>query len=402
MLKNVIRYGLSEGVAKLAPFLTSFYLATKFSPEHFGEYALLLVYFEIFYIIIANNIQAVTRVDYFKLSSEYFNKKVRLHLFNSIFTILLTFFFVLIVTNYSVIMLIAASFAVLLRVFSSFSLTVLQCQKLAKKYAAVNLSYIIPLSLGTVVLFSFTDDVLLWVYVLLLSSIIQYTISCKYVSSPLFKVDVSNDSTITNATVLIAGAMFMPQAVGWWLRTGAERVLVEDKLSSTILGNYALSAQLASILVVTVGVINLAVVPHINEKMKASAIQDVKFITRKVSFFILSVSFLLMPLAYFLIYCFYSEKYEFASDYVVYSIICLIPQSLMMVYVNILYFSNKALFVAITILIGYTLYAVVLNFYLVDYGMMFLFSLQFLVNIIMLLAVLYKVNLVLNTEEWVD
>jgi O-antigen/teichoic acid export membrane protein len=354
MFLNVLKFGLSEGLAKIAPFLTTLYVAKFLAPEEFGKYSLIVVMFEIVFIFVSFNIQATTRIDYFKVKREVFNTIKQSHLILSLCVTLLIslicFFFK--VSDYFTILILA--FSALVRTFSVFIQAVFQCSKRVNAYVITNVVFVFSLSIAIVGLVKCGLGYSSWLYSIAIASIIQL-ICCLL----LFKIqNVSFIFTLVPQLsvfkqTFIAAVIFMPQAIGWWLKSGADRFLINKYINAEVLGNYALSFQFSSLQILAITTINLAVVPLINEKLKDKRPDDVFRVLALMSMFCAIFSIFIYFFNVQIISLFYKDQYLLAVDLMLPFCISNFFQALLLIYINILYYENHGKYVAVIIFINF-------------------------------------------------
>ena len=386
MIKTIIKFGFSEGLTKALPFVTALFVAKMVSPSTYGSFALLLVLFEILFIIISINIQATTRIDYFKFEpDEFWDSKIKHLQFSLIFS-LLTILVVLNLTDLNLTLTIIMVASVLLRTISVFITAYFQCEGKVFNYALSNVTFASFLAVATIFLFYLNYNYVNWVLCLFTASLAQliitiiiFTKSSRLPNKLSFKIFTTNDLLVLQSALL-----FTPQAIAWWLRSGAERVLIESHLSSEILGNYALAAQVAGVLIIIVSTMNLVVVPEVNKKLQQGSYIYVRRLLFKISFLLLLVSCVFFYLSQWILGVILPETYVFVTEYTLLSIVSTAPQLIMMLYINVLYFKGKGAYVAKLILIGYLVYFLLLALLLKDFGMYFLFGLLGVINSFML------------------
>ncbi|QYK03918.1 oligosaccharide flippase family protein [Shewanella zhangzhouensis] len=369
MLGNLIKYAFSEGVAKLAPFFTTLYVAKFISVESFGKYSLVIVAYELFFILISFNIQATTRIDYFKLTRASFLNSKRQHLiicfFLAIFISILSS-----ASNEYAYILILLVFSSLTRCISVFQLAVYQCEKSASKYVISNLTFTISLSVFTLIFVNTGCEYLSWLYGLLLASLFQLVVSSTlfgYVRTVLFlsfnRVDFNLDSF--KSTFVIA-LLFLPQALGWWLKLGADRWVIEQGLGASILGEYSLAFQFASVLLIAATVINLVLVPELNVSLKNCNIKRIKILISSAILFLVLLSFIVNYAGVEVIRKVYDFEYKNSIQYLEFLIFPFLVQSFVLIFSNLLYYLGKGAFMAKIILVTFTL-QIAINYFFVEY-----------------------------------
>ncbi|CAM3994072.1 oligosaccharide flippase family protein [Shewanella aquimarina] len=365
MLANLIKYAVSEGVAKLAPFFTTLYVAKFLSVEDFGRYSLIFVVYELFFILISFNIQATTRIDFFKVSKVKFLRTKREHLIICFFLALLLLVLSIFVAFEYLYVLSILIFSSLMRCISVFQLAIYQCEKKASKYVISNLSFTISLSFFTLMFVYLNYGYLSWLYGLIFASFTQLLISCYlfglsrtllYLSFCRLKISFSSFKS-----TFIVAFLFLPQALGWWLKLGADRWIIDGKVGTAILGEYSLAFQFSSALLIAATVINLVLVPEINLSLKSGNFNRVRFLLFPAVLFLLFLSFLIYFVASEIIENIYGNDYIGSLFYLKLLMFPFLVQSLILVFGNVLYYFSKGAYMAKIILIAFTV-QIMINF----------------------------------------
>ncbi len=355
MIKNIFKYGVSEGIAKITPFITTLYVAKSLAPELFGMYSLLIALFEVLFIFISFNIQATTRVDYFKFSKNDFYETKRNHITLTLgiaFTILVSLVFI--PEEFKLIFVLLVITAVL-RTFSVFIMAIFQCEKNANNYILSNITFVLFLSLFIFLFLELGLSFNSWVYAMLIASIFQLMLVVNLFGVKSVRLLTPQKTKLTSlTTTFIPALIFLPQAIGWWLKSGAERIIISSNLGNASLGVYSLSLQFVSVMFIFVTVLNLAIVPEINRLMKINSYKKTHKMLFVTSFFVLGISILIPLIGNRVINYFYTSEYLLATRYLIYLTVASVPQALMMIYINVLYFTGQGKFVAFTILISFS------------------------------------------------
>lgn len=392
MLINILKYGFSEGVAKLAPFLTTLYVAKFLSPELFGKYSLVIVLFEIFFIIISFNIQATTRIDYFKESKVNFYCIKRSHFSISLLLatvgVLSSFFFV----KDEQLIIIVLIFSALLRTGSVFVLAIFQCSRKVNAYIYSNITFVVTLSVSILLFLEMGLSYFSWLYAMFLASLIQFILVLKLYGIESFISFRPKGVTLSSLKyTLIPAALFMPQAIGWWLKSGAERLIISSELGNASLGIYSLAMQFVSIMFIYVTVVNLAIVPEINKLMEKNNYEKTnKYLLINV-FLLICVALLIPLVGSQVISNFYSLEYLPVNNYILLLTLACIPQAIMMLYINVLYYNQAGRFVATLILLSFSIQTLINYFFINIYGILGLIICSGIVNTLALYLILIKV-----------
>ncbi|ACJ28349.1 Polysaccharide biosynthesis protein [Shewanella piezotolerans WP3] len=358
ILSKIFKYGVSEGLAKLIPFATIFVFAHQFSSELVGTLTLLIVTVEILSIIVINNTAAVTRIDFFKFETDVLKKQLNTQLSNSLTSSLLLLIIIVPILIYEEV---SAYYYILLfvpclRTYTTTSLALLQCRKETNQYLKAQVIFSITYLIVFAMLYK--QGILSWIVALCVGLTLQaiyLKATNTFVSFSKIVIVPKKDSL----NVALKGIAFMPQAIGWWLRSGAERYLIAFYLGVATLGQYALSVQISAIAVLFVTAINLAIVPEVNRHLSSGSSKELLKIN-KIYRFTFILLFIAVLLLWFSGYSYLSAYYaEYAISKEILWIACLstLFQSCSMVLMNELYFRGKAILVAKYVLICFIIQA---------------------------------------------
>ncbi|QYK10449.1 lipopolysaccharide biosynthesis protein [Shewanella mangrovisoli] len=338
---------MSEGLAKLIPFVTVFVFANQFSSEIVGQLTLLIVTVEIFSIIATNNTPAVTRIDFFKLERDALTEQLVTQLSNSlIISLLLLFVFFPILIYKGIpsfyLILICVPY---LRAYTTTCLALLQCGKETDKYLIAQLVFSFSYLITFFIFYKY--GICSWIIAFSFGLFLQ----CLYLKQSNSFVLLHKLSIIPrnkNLSIALKGVAFMPQAIGWWLRSGAERYLIAFYLSVSILGQYALSMQISSIAVLFVTAINLAIVPEVNRHLSRGATKDILKVNKiyYFTFLMLLLGVLILWVGGYGYLSAYYYEYTISRDILWIACMSTLFQSFSMVLMNELYFRSKAVIVA--------------------------------------------------------
>ncbi|WP_417360024.1 MULTISPECIES: lipopolysaccharide biosynthesis protein [Gammaproteobacteria] len=394
MLNNILKYGFGELLSKLLPFFTILFVANRFSPSELGEYSLYIIYYEIFFILISYNIQATVRVDFFKKNILAVYSISRMHLTASlavcIFIASFAFIFLGFPDNFFFPLLAVSA---LLRAFTSFVLAILQCEEKVSQYTFLNIIYIIPVSLGICLLVYMGGKAESWAYSALFASMIQFVVATQLVKFD-WKPEVSikkfrEDEIIKH---FIFASSFFPQAIGWWLKLAGDRYLISKFIGLEILGQFTLAAQIASPILIAARVLNLATIPRINACYSKGKWEQSSKYLKMLS----GTSFIVILLVY-LVGCFmlkdiYGGKYTQAGNY--FPLICIsyIPQTLLLLYVNPLYYFGLSRLVALSTLVSFSMQFVLGLFLVKPFGVIGLIYLSLIINSFLFIFILFQFN----------
>jgi O-antigen/teichoic acid export membrane protein len=401
MIIDLYKFAVSEVLAKIAPFLTTLYVAKFLSPELFGKYSLVIVMFEIIFILISFNIQATTRIDFFKETESSFSSIKQNHI--TITFIILGFFSVslfFLETDQRFLLLLLLACA-LLRTFSVFIMAIFQCSKKVNSYVFSNIIFVLVLSIFIFMFVNLGMSYLSWIYSMFIASTVQLIVVINLFGGHSFKKYLPKKIAVDSLKkTLIPAALFMPQALGWWLKSGAERIIISDSLGNVVLGVYALAVQFASITFMYVTILNLALVPEINKLIQRRNFEEMHKYLLMSSFSIIIICALIGILGFFVIDQIYSYDYILAKNYLPFLLMASLPQAIMLIYINVLYFNKEGKFVATLVLASFSIQTMI-NFFLIDhFGIYGVIGVSLIINTIALFFVINKIRgLKLGTSD---
>ncbi len=393
MITSILKFGLSDGLAKIATFLTTLYVAKSLSPDLFGMYSLVVVMFEITFILISFNIQATTRIDYFKETESSFSIIKKNHIsITLIILCLLSVSLFFIETNHRLILLLLLSCA-LLRTLSAFIMAIFQCSGKVNSYVISNIIFVLFLAMFTFIFVTLGMSYLSWLYSMLIASTVQLIVVINIFGVRSFKKYLPTRFAVESLKkTFIPAALFMPQALGWWLKSGAERIIISDSLGNVVLGVYALAVQFASITFMYVTILNLALVPEINKLIQRRNFEEMHKYLLMSSFSLIIICALIGILGFLVIDHIYSYDYILAKSYLPFLLMASLPQAIMLIYINVLYFNKEGKFVATLIMTTFSIQAVI-NFFLIDYfGIYGVISVSLVINTTALFCVINKIR----------
>jgi O-antigen/teichoic acid export membrane protein len=376
---NILRFGLSEGLAKLVPVVTVLVLAKSISKDELGLLSLLVVLVEVSYIFVSNNIQATTRIDYFKLSNFDFVEKSKVKLIISLLIWLLlalAFSGAVFLLDLDIIYLLLLPLPIL-KTYVQLNLAIYQCSKQTNRYLLSQTvfvtSYITFFSLSYFNGYGLSS----WVVSILLGSFAQF-VFCLFNGVKLSKY--TNVAALNSSwgfiLVAVQGIKFLPQAIGWWLKSASERYIIGLAYGLSLLGVYSFSSQFSFLLTFLVTAINLAILPEVNKNIKNGSEDRVNRIYLVSSLVLSLFSVFLIVLSLIFIEVFYSEYVE-GSKLVVITIMSTLLQSLYMLFSNEVYFRGGESFIAKWTML------ILLSQAITFYAFTFIFSLEtaLLINI---------------------
>lgn len=370
MIKNIVKFGVSEGLVKLAPIITVLFLANVLEKEKIGILAILVVAMEMLYILVSNNIQATTRVDFFKMPASLLIRKTYIKLQYSLITWLL--FFLLSISaifyfNLEIfyLFLLPVPF---LKTLAQLKLSFYQCSKNSNSYLTMQVIYITTY-VGTFLLL-YQTGIFAWAVSLLIATLSQSLLHNNHSYLKLIRVGVKvfkRDFRKLNLVVR-EGMAFLPQAIGWWARSALERYIVGLSFGLASLGVYSFSSQFSIILTFIVTAINLALLPEINTNIKNNNFKYVNKLYFKVVVGLVTCCIIMTVLSILFTKYFYSSYYD-GKWIIVISMVAALLQAIFMIVTNELYFNGKGGFVAKFTMIIFFLQSVVVYFLSLNFSL---------------------------------
>lgn len=391
---NFIIYLFSEGLSKIIPFITILVIAKFIDVKSFGELTLYFIVFELLIIIISNNIAATTRIDYFKLSSSQYIASKSTHLVVSFILFIVALLIGLFIHHISYLFFIILALSAFLRTISYYTLSNLQCKEDAKRYGISNLIYLISMNALFVILIVLDYGIDSWFYSILFGSFIQFLYSLKQMkTSSLF---VYEKNIIFKKDNLLKefkyGLIFIPQALGFWMKVGVDRVLLSYFTSTLIVGYYMFSFQLLVPIIILSTVINLYMTPQINKLLKHNNIDAIEKYLFKFMLLLIGLAIINYFIAYSIIDIFYLDKYNKSLGILSYIVVSNLLYSISLIYMNVFYYIDKKKFVSylvFSISIAQLVTSSILGYFYTLEGI--LFSTIF-INFIFLIIIKYALN----------
>lgn len=390
MFSKFIHYGLSEGMAKLVPLLSSLILAKAFGPESFGILALIIVVNEITFIIISNNIAATTRVVFFDQSNRTLNEHVNKSLSYSLILFLIAQFvfsiFAYFTEHYILFLLPLIGVA---RTFTNVVLALFQCSRNSKNYLYVQLLYVFTFCI--VLGFTIELGIISWVISMTTSVLVQAIIAKHFLAGNNYKTKLK----LVKTDIITAkyGWSFMPQAFGWWAKSGVDRFSISSFLGAAILGNYVLAFQFASVLVLLSTALNLTYMPSIAKGVRDQNYKNNNRIYLITVTIITVIGFILYWFAKMFLDIYYSGDYAESLILLPFLIMSSAVHALVMVIMNELYQFKKERLVSKYVLLIFLTQGLV-NFFIAKYATVYIVAISGVVfNIVLLFLVLYSIKI---------
>ena len=392
---NFLIYLFSEGLSKIIPFISILVIAKFIDVASFGELSVYFIVYELLIILISNNITATTRIDYFKLSPSEYIKSKSTHLVVSFLIFAGVTVIGYFINRISYEFLLVLSISAFLRTVSYYNLSDLQCKEDAKSYGISNFIYLLSMNGLFVFLIIFDYGINSWFYAILFGAFSQFLYSVMHIKkSSLLTL---NREVTFNKTNLIKefknGFIFIPQAIGFWMKLGIDRILLAHFTSTLIVGYYMFAFQLSLPIIILSTVINLYMTPKINKFLQIKEISNIEKYLIKFSFLIIIIAILNYFVAYNVINIFYFDKYNNSLSILIFIVISNLLYSISLVYMNIFYYIDKKKFVSYLVL-SISIFQVLLSYvggYYYDLtGILYA---TITVNIVFLIVIVYELNI---------
>ena len=346
VFKNIVQFGLSEILNKLVPLITALLLAKSLGAEDFGKLSLLLILNEISFIVISNNVSATFRVNYFTKNIKEFNRLIKEHYsYSLLMFMIMTLLFIVAAVYFEYTPLIILPLIAIFRAFSNGGLAILQCKGAGTSYLLVQLLY--SISFLIILYLSFELGIISWFIGITSATLIQFIAVVHFNA----KTDNSTNYKWVTPTLATAkfGWAFMPQAIGWWTKSGLERLIIGSVFGTILLGNYVLAFQIVSLLLFGVTAINLTLVPIIGKKVNTREFSYLNRLYLISTCLVLIGALILFFIAKLALNQYFSD-YILSKDYIIFALFSLVPHAISLILVNELYFLKQEKLVAKLIL----------------------------------------------------
>jgi O-antigen/teichoic acid export membrane protein len=389
---NFFIYLINEGLSKVVPFITILVVAKFIDVELFGQLTLYYIILEVLTILVANNIRATTRIDYFRYSKEKYVTTKSAHIIGSFLVLIFILFTCLFINVLEFKYMFLLALIAFMRGLVYFVLSDLQCKENVKLYGAYNVISIVLSNLLFLLAILYGYSIEAWFYSIFIGTSVQFVFIIKYIkNNKLFEVsNIHNFKDIYNE--FKHGLIFMPQAIGFWVSGAVDRVLISNILGNIIVGYYMFVFQLATPIIIFSTVVNLYLTPKINKFLKENKIKEIKSMLILFSFFILGFSIVNYIAIEVLINYFYYEKYVNSLEYVPFVTAALFFQAIYLIYMNIFYYIGEKKFISLLVLLLAFIKSFGVFIGLNAFGMYGLLYVNIFINIIVLIFVTIKLN----------
>ncbi|KQH83645.1 hypothetical protein AMR76_21795 [Vibrio furnissii] len=409
MNKNIFSSGLiyigGEVFNKAIPFLLLPFLTAFLSPEDFGIVSTYQAVLQVFLVVIGLSIHASLSVFYFKVEVGFFKKIVASSfllstLLASIVSVFLCFFKLEAISflGVDVIWVLALPVVALLQTFCQYFLVLYQVNK--KRF-----QYVIFQLLNTSVNVVCSMLLIAYWHVGLEGRLAGISIAAfMFGLWAVYDLHRRNDWDFSvNKDSFLVPLRFsiplVPHALSSWIKTSIDRILLMSFFGASVVGEYSVIYQLASILSVVFMAANKAGVPFLYEILKQMEVTNgdnkVSKCCFQAFFFIVILSVVFLISLPFVFSTFISGDYSFDSTVAGFLVVGFVLQGMYFVLVNFLMFNEKTVLlskVAIWNSIIHVFVAVPAIYYFNSVGAAFTNSFSWFILFILTLIYGNKVN----------
>ncbi len=398
---NFIIYLVNEGLSKVLPFIAILVVANFIDVSSFGELTLYFILYEMLIIFISNNISATSRIDFFKLSKKQYIESKTYHILGSLLIFIVITFIFYFINKFDFKYVFILAISSFMRTLSYYVLADLQCREKALNYGIYNFFYILFTNLLFIILVMLNYGIESWFYSILLGSFLQFIFVLKYISNyQLIEINLLKIENFKQIYIEYKnGLIFIPQALGFWIKLGIDRILLAKFTSTLVVGHYMFAFQLSWPIMILSTAINLYMTPKINRMLKTNNIDAIKKLLHQFALIIMVFSALIYFISTYIINNFYYVKYYASLEYIPYIVITIVFQSIMMIYLNVFYYINQKQFVSKFIFLTSIIQAIsgflFISFFEI-YGLL-IFNIVF--SCVLLIVILNKLNKVFKIEK---
>lgn len=330
-------YVLADVLAKAVPFFIIPIVASYLSPEEYGNVSLFLTFIEITCLIMIWSGNGYYRAEYFKKEIDaniVFTNAIKIS-FILVLALQFLFLFYSLFYSFPSELYLIIPIVCFFKCFILMSLVYFQCEEKPFKVGAINLSIALMNGLLSVLLLYVGFGVDARYYAIIISIIIPSIILFSLFFDYLIKTDIK--SIRANYSF---GLPALPHSLSWWLRGGADSIIIYNYLGSVSLGIYSLGQQLSLILLVLANALNQALAPRVFSLLKEKKNNESKFYLIFSGAFILLISIILV-LCSGVLFGFLPDSYSDSKDVFILLVFSIVGRSLTIFTGNIFYYYNK-------------------------------------------------------------
>jgi O-antigen/teichoic acid export membrane protein len=336
-IQNSFVYAISDVATKAVPFFIIPIVANYLSPEEYGNVSLFLTFIEITCLIMIWSGNSFYRVEYFKSKINarvIFTNSIKI----SFILFLLFQFLFLVLSGFYNLPAIVYLFIPLICFFKCvilMGLVYFQCEERPLNVGFTNISIALANGVCSVLLLYLGYGVDSRYYAIIISIIVPSLI----IFILFFKYLTFTDRQSLNLNLKF-GLPALPHSLSWWLRGGADSLIIYSFLGSASLGLYSLGQQLSLMLLVLANALNQSLAPKIFSLLTAGN----KKLSRKYltycCLFILCMSILFITLSGLLFY-FLPESYSDSKSVFILLVLSVVGRAFTIFSGNLFYFYDK-------------------------------------------------------------
>ena len=346
---NFFIYGFSEGLVRVIPFLTILLLADILDVSVFGELTTYYIIFELSNIIINNNVAVKTKIDFFEKTSFVLLENIKSDLalsaiFASFAAFLVLMFHSLWGGLYVYLVIFAAS---VFKTFSNIALSLSQCEEEARKFSYIQLSYVATYNLLVISFVILHFGLNSWFIAIFFASLMQAFVGIK-LNYNHFRSLFSPGVRITTRKMrsqLSRGMTYLPQALGFWLRLGMDRMILYLFYTYELVGVYMFGFQVLMPIIILANVCNLYLTPITNKLLKARDYGRINSLIKRFVFLLLAISIANYFSAIYIIENHF-QKYSQVVDFLFLMYLSITFYAVSLVLMNLFYYIGKGKFVS--------------------------------------------------------
>lgn len=351
LLKNSFLYILSDVLNKAIPFLMLPVLTRYLTPEDYGIISVFTVLVSVFAVFTGLSIHGAINVNFFKMQKDKLkefigNCLIILHISTLIVFIVVYLFHPFIIERLAIetewlIVAVVLAFAQFL---TTINLLLWMAEQRPKPYGLYQISQtftLASLSLVFVVGFgmNWEGQLLATTIATLLFSIISFM----FIIKRGYLIFQPNKKYINDA--LKFGIPLIPHALGSWVKTGADRVVLMSILGASATGIYTVGYQIGMLVGVMVTAFNKAWSPYMYRVLSNKPTkEDKRKIIRFTYLYFVGVLLFAFCFAYaaeFFIPYFLGEKFIASSEFIIYFTIAFAFQGMYFMVTNYIFYVTK-------------------------------------------------------------
>lgn len=296
-LQNTAIYTLSDVLNKLVPFVLLPVLTRYLTPEDYGIIAIFFVFTGILGVFMTLELNTVIGIKFFKLN----RTQLKVYIANMLLitciscSILLT----IVIFQHSTLSrvlslpsewLFIGVFVTLLQFFTTVNLVLWQSEHRAISFGIYQIiQTVLNMSLSIVLIIGFGMNWEGRLIAVSINSILFGMLSLSLLNNRRYIKFQLNKAFIKDG--INFSIPLLPHALGAWIRTGTDRILLTILIGSSATGLYTVGFQIASVIMVLTMAINKSFAPHLFQQLNAMTVEQK---TKYVKYMYLSFVFLLL------------------------------------------------------------------------------------------------------------